>query len=159
MNKEEARNLLKRYANNQCTPEEKILVERWYLKESVNPEFEEEYTDLTAERKGLWNGILVKAGLPPKQGTNKVFNRIALAAAVLVVISFGAYFYSQRENPLVLQKPTPTDPLPGGNKAVLTLSDGTKIVLDDIYNGTLAMQGNITIKKDADGRIVYDLSN
>jgi transmembrane sensor len=46
---------------------------------------------------------------------------------------------------------------PGGEKAVLTLADGTKIVLDNAANGNLAQQGNAQVVKLANGQIVYNL--
>jgi len=45
---------------------------------------------------------------------------------------------------------------PGGNKAILTLADGTKIVLDDASQGTLTKQGSTTIIKLDDGRLAYN---
>jgi len=48
------------------------------------------------------------------------------------------------------------DVAPGGNKAILTLADGSKIVLDSAKSGQLAREANATITKTADGKIVYD---
>jgi len=48
-----------------------------------------------------------------------------------------------------------TDVAPGGNKAVLTLANGTKIDLDDAANGTLAQQGSSVVNKAKDGQLVY----
>ena len=47
------------------------------------------------------------------------------------------------------------DVSPGGDKATLTLADGSTIVLDDAQNGTLAQQGNSKIIK-LDGKLSYD---
>ena len=44
---------------------------------------------------------------------------------------------------------------PGGNKAVLTLADGTTIMLDDVKNGTLAQQGKTKVSK-LDGKLAYN---
>ncbi|MDO6429423.1 FecR domain-containing protein [Flavitalea sp. BT771] len=49
------------------------------------------------------------------------------------------------------------DILPGTNKALLTLSDGTTLNLDSTANGAIAQQGNSSIVKLPNGRIVYDL--
>lgn len=55
------------------------------------------------------------------------------------------------------QKPLyKNDVKPGGNKAILTLADGTKIVLDDASKGALTSQGNTTIIKLDDGRLAYN---
>mgnify|MGYP001039026423 FL=1 len=44
---------------------------------------------------------------------------------------------------------------PANTKAVLTLADGSKISLDSISNGTLAVQGKMNVVKQADGLIAY----
>ena len=46
---------------------------------------------------------------------------------------------------------------PSGNRAMLTLSDGQKIFLDSVANGTLAMQGRVKVNRNDAGEIVYDL--
>jgi ferric-dicitrate binding protein FerR (iron transport regulator) len=46
---------------------------------------------------------------------------------------------------------------PGGIKAILTLSDGKKIVLDDSQNGVVLNQGGIKIHKNSQGVIEYTL--
>ena len=158
MNKEEAKDLLKRYTNNQCTPEENILVERWYLKESDVSDSGEAYNNLSGKQKEIWHGTLKKAGLPVERINISLYVKIASAAAILLFIGFGSYFFSLHEGPAVPKVPHVADALPGGNKAILTLSDGSRIILDDISNGTLATQGNIIIKKSADGQITYDAS-
>lgn len=48
---------------------------------------------------------------------------------------------------------------PGGNKAILTLHDGSKIVLNDAREGTLAQQGNTKIVKLANGQLAYNQTN
>jgi len=48
------------------------------------------------------------------------------------------------------------DVLPGGNKATLTLANGKVINLNDVKNGVLASQGQTVLKKDKDGRIIYE---
>lgn len=55
------------------------------------------------------------------------------------------------------EKINPSDILPGRERAVLTLADGTTITLDSAGNGTIARQGNASIVKLANGEIRYDL--
>ncbi len=87
---------------------------------------------------------------------------ISIAAIILLFISTGLYFYSNR----VISEPEQfteidvrNDILPGYNKAILTLADGSKISLDDAANGLLASQGNIAITKTENGQIVYEKNN
>lgn len=47
---------------------------------------------------------------------------------------------------------------PGDDKAILTLGDGTKIILDDAQNGVLANQGGNSILKAAEGELIYSFS-
>jgi ferric-dicitrate binding protein FerR (iron transport regulator) len=80
------------------------------------------------------------------------------AAVLLLIAGVAAYLYrinlSQKEiaHQASTEKP---DILPGGNKALLTLSDGKTIVLDSAANGSLANQGNAQISKLSDGKIAY----
>jgi hypothetical protein len=48
------------------------------------------------------------------------------------------------------------DVLPGGDKAVLTLDDGSKVVLDNSANGSLGKQGETDIRKTQSGKVVYE---
>jgi transmembrane sensor len=84
---------------------------------------------------------------------------IRYAAAIVITIGIGSYVYfiSQKEEPAVTQSkqiPAQTDVAPGGNKATLTLADGSKIILDSLANGQIATQANATITKVGD-RISY----
>lgn len=47
------------------------------------------------------------------------------------------------------------DVAPGGNKAILTLANGSTIMLDSAANGQLATQGNAKIVKLANGQLAY----
>ena len=81
------------------------------------------------------------------------------AAAGIIVIAIGAYLWNiqQKEKPSVTQTspvPVQNDVAPGGNRATLTLADGSKIVLDSAANGKLADQGTSVIEKK-DGQVVY----
>ncbi|OFY39655.1 MAG: hypothetical protein A2X18_04600 [Bacteroidetes bacterium GWF2_40_14] len=98
------------------------------------------------------------------------FTRIAAVAAVaLIFITATLYiFNNDKENPAKeinkiveiakpMEKPLyKNDIRPGGNKAVLTLADGTKVVLDDAKEGKLHEQGNTTIIKLDSGRLAYN---
>lgn len=85
------------------------------------------------------------------------------AAAILIVVGLGtvAYLWTNNkkiEQPLVSEnKQLQTDLPPGGERAVLTLADGTEIVLDNAANGNIAQQGNATVIKSDNGQIRYDL--
>jgi ferric-dicitrate binding protein FerR (iron transport regulator) len=47
------------------------------------------------------------------------------------------------------------DVAPGGNKAILTLANGSKIILSNAKNGALTQQGNTKVVKLDDGKLAY----
>ncbi len=85
-----------------------------------------------------------------------------VAAAILLVLAFvGLFNYLDRpaggELAGTEQQPA-TDIAPGGNKAVLTLADGSTIDLDSVPVGMLSTQGSAEIRKTADGQVAYQTS-
>ncbi len=46
----------------------------------------------------------------------------------------------------------------GGNKATLTLANGSKVILDDVKNGTVSNQGNAKVIK-TNGKLAYNADN
>lgn len=79
------------------------------------------------------------------------------AAAVLLLIGAGATFYISvnKTQPAASPQVVKNDVLPGGNKAVLTLANGKKIVLGSSEIGTIAKQGSTQVEKVEDGQLVY----
>jgi transmembrane sensor len=80
----------------------------------------------------------------------------AAVASVLIFITLGAYLLTY--NHIRGRQIAKTDFSPGGNKAVLTLSNGSIIILNDAKNGVLANQGKTSIRKTRDGEISYNAS-
>lgn len=106
----------------------------------------------------------------------------AAAAIIIAIVSFSLFFSSESElikeevakvQLLVPQtesflKPVAPvseikrgNPIPvkdieaGENKAILTLGDGSQIILDDAKNGILANQGGNSVLKAAEGEVIY----
>lgn len=84
------------------------------------------------------------------------------AAILLLIAGTITYFYtttpSFRRNPEVAhtqQVTAPQEILPGSNKAILTLSDGSTIILDSAGTGDIAREGNTKILKVNAGSISY----
>lgn len=69
------------------------------------------------------------------------------AAFVLLVAVGGGYLWrnSKEASGLVAEKNVADDVLPGKQGAILTLADGTQMVLDSLSNGMIAKQGNTAI--------------
>lgn len=86
--------------------------------------------------------------------------RWAAAAVALFIIAGAGYVYFFRTTPKAAVrvagavKQAAADIGPGMQKAVLTLANGSTVVLDSQANGTLAMQGNMEVRKQ-NGRLQY----
>lgn len=160
MKNEKANKLIKKYLTDTCSPEELAMVESWYIKaaehepdEPGDPDYQ--YIELEILQK------LRAKQLPAK--SKKLWPRItASAAAILIFISFGIYFYLDymgKSNTQYTNSNTQNDIVPGSNKATLTLADGRKISLTDAKNGELAEQSGIKVTKAADGQLIYTISD
>lgn len=147
----------------------KILVQR-YLDKQLSDEELELFVQLTKEGKlddqllEAWNeeAEISEADEMDYQRANRpkpLWPKLAAAASILVAIFAGLYFYSGTGNTLnpLTAVSTKHDAAPGGNKATLTLSDGSQISLTDAGNGQLAEQAGVRITKNADGQLVYSV--
>jgi transmembrane sensor len=154
--------LLKRYRLGTCTEEEKVWVEGWYNErrsKMYNPLAEEDEA-LAGER--IYSNIM---DLLAVEATDKVIplwrkNKVWwVAAGTMLLMATAAYFlFNKKESvPEIVRTPKPeTKPvMPGGNKALLTLADGSVIVLDSAANGALSHQGKTIVLKKQDGELVY----
>lgn len=80
------------------------------------------------------------------------------AAAVLLIVATSVVISITNDKKEIYTnniKHPKQDRLPGGDKAVLTLSDGRTIILDSAGNGVLAQQGSTNIIKKNDGQLEY----
>lgn len=87
--------------------------------------------------------------------------KIAAAAVLVLAASLLPLLLTRKtrpQDPLARYQPAPPakpDILPGGDKALLTLSDGSTIVLDSARPGSLTRQGNTQVVKSAAGALQY----
>jgi hypothetical protein len=161
MTREQAQDLLNKHQLGNCTPEEQQLLDRWYLSEAAKQPVAEVPANPLMEEKLIWGRIIKEIPETTKIGYFKKWHSIAAAAAILIFISFGAYFFTKTRRPaqeLAHQSYLKNDILPGGNKAILTLANGKQITLTGARNGTIAVQGGVAVNKTADGRVVYNSS-
>lgn len=161
--------LFARYIKNKCTEEEvrflleslqsednKVLLEELIdasIKEAVpekfivQPEVQQRIADA---RKAIHQKTILKK-TPVKL---LLWNKAFAAASIILCIGAALYFYTTKEP---VKKPAVKTAaiVQGGDKAILTLSDGSTISLTDKPDGNISNQSGITITKTADGEIVY----
>jgi len=168
---------------NQCTPEEAETVLKWLMMEEYSQEQKDLINRLFSNRPGisqpqasvlqqrLQKGLentLQKIEEKENSGSKlKKLPWLRYAAILLAVVGSGTFLLLQQKGsskPLTIAgnieqtKQIKTDLAPGGNKAVLTLGDGSTIVLDDAKNGALTQQGNTKVFK-LNGKLTYDPAN
>lgn len=95
--------------------------------------------------------------VPIKQ--TRPWKRWAVAAALLAAVSTGIYFWQSKAGPVdepIAQQPvTPAIIAPGKDGAILTLADGSTMVLDSLGNGTLTTQSGTKVVL-SNGQLSYN---
>ena len=160
MEKYNAKQLFKKYQEGEVTPEERLLVEQLFQKDLANSNYK--VSDQRIAEANQRTKAHLLQHIEFEQSTVKTVRllpRIVVAASILLFLSAGLYFFIQKrtlEAQFVHNKTN--DIAPGGNKTILTLANGTKIVLNNAGNGILAQQGNNVISKSKTGELVYEQS-
>src|SRR5690606_37422263 len=126
MNSEQAKALLKRYAEGKCSPEESARIEAWYhrvAKQQGDPKPDADYAADYVQAFERLQRSLPNSQLRLKP--RRPVRWLPYAAAVLVATTAVAWiFFGERGENREVIIPTVTDIAPGGNGATLTLADG-----------------------------------
>ncbi|MNK35332.1 fec operon regulator FecR [compost metagenome] len=147
--------LLERFEQGIATPSEMEELDAWYasFEDEATPALTEAQKQMGKQR--LFNELDQLTPELPKQRRLPLL-RYASAAAVLLIITGTFLFWpSSKREKEEIQLATTVDVAPGGDKAVLTLADGRKIVLEDSPDGQVAAEGNMTIIKLNSGVLAY----
>ncbi|MGV3767925.1 MAG: FecR family protein [Chitinophagaceae bacterium] len=176
--------LIYSHLNGTISALETAELERWT---KASPENERLLTELTNEtdlldavlfhekyeqhemRSGLYENIRAQLAFPypdteqpvVKTPVRKILQRQWwIAASVILVVCAGMYFWLGNNNPADTA-PVAThtkDIAPGKEGAILTLADGSQVVLDSLGNGVIAAQNGaqVVIKN---GALVYEAKN
>jgi len=151
--KKEFLELRKKYLNGTASPDEIQLLEHYYELFSEEEDIIDQFTDDEVAhmekylKEGITNSIIAK-GRPhiPFYQTLIRAAAILLFVSATIILLYSRYTRKQIENKTAVTY----DVAPGGNKAILTLSNGSKVMLNDSKNGLLATQaGALILKKDS----------
>jgi len=160
--------LLKKYLSGDCTVAEVKEVDEWFDSMDGVPE---ELVGLSDNQRKLvedriFERILLNIEAKEQQKIISVPNKsinistILWAAASLILV-LGAVLIWRYHAPLNLQnknaKLQAVHIKPGGNRAVLTLGDGSSVVLTLAKIGALADQQNVSVVKTAEGELRYKI--
>ncbi|OQP55761.1 hypothetical protein A4D02_04905 [Niastella koreensis] len=170
MNQTQATDLLNRYSSGNCTVEEQQLVEAWYQELVNTGELEYGEREKESIQEAIETGLLQSistgeepyAEFPEYAPVRRMHRTWWAAAAILVCLSGTVFYLLNKRASTELAKGESTlknDIEPGSNKAVLTLSNGKTILLDDAANGVVAQEGKAKVVKSGDGKLVYSSDN
>ncbi|WP_316823815.1 FecR family protein [Pedobacter miscanthi] len=156
MKKAELISLTEKYIAGTASKEECLLLESWYDKQQLTiSEETDEYKQAEIGQR-IFENINQQINQLEQKRPLRYLYRFAVAASLIAVLSFGWYLFSQRADVKNINRSAAIIK-PGGNKAFLTLADGSKINLDQALNGTIAKQEGIQITKTADGQLIYTI--
>jgi ferric-dicitrate binding protein FerR (iron transport regulator) len=123
-----AAELIERYLQGMCTPEEGAIVEAVYKQYAQQKPFREGDIDFT--RIGEDSFLKISATIDTQQRHPvRLWLRVAAAASILLFVSFSGYFIWHKnaiDQTIITAK---NDIAPGHSQATLTLANGRKIVL------------------------------
>ncbi len=177
--------LFQRYLDNKCNREETAQLFQLFGKVGNEEQLREfireqlllsEYTShsATESKEQLLNDVLdqikntinAEEEVAHKKPTPFYLNnwfRASAAAVILTIVSATAYLLFQKSPDKTFAQqeqviPETVDIAPGNNSALLTLEDGSTILLDSAVNGSLAQQGNTNVIKSGN-QISYELED
>ncbi|MBS1602370.1 MAG: FecR domain-containing protein [Bacteroidetes bacterium] len=160
--------LLNRWLDSTASPEDQK--ELWGMvldsshQQQLETELEDVWTTLEGEEQMSVEKIdelfkKIDSGSPGiiHPGRRLLFWTVAAAASIILAIGLAIWHTKSsihQPDTIVLRNPEPDIP-PGGNKATLTLANGSTIVLDNAADGVVTNQGRVNIIKLGDGQLAY----
>lgn len=167
--------LITGFLNDCLSEEEKEQLHNWRTESPEHEAFFQQYTNeylqdnlqsfAAVDMNAGWKRLESKLPeLALQRNNNKPAPVVSLArhwwryAAVVLLIITGMVVWNRtwRNGPRpVSHAGAGIDKAAGGNRAVLTLADGSEIVLDAAEKGDLARQGDVIIIKASDGKLAY----
>lgn len=170
MTKREFFHILRKYREGTATEEESRFIESYYELFEGEPGMGAWFKPQEDEHvkkdmlNAIWEKIYAQESSKQNHGRIRDFRLpVKVAAAVLILVAGGLlYFFAgnKHKGPADLANQETeirykNDIQPGGNKAVLTLSNGQTIILDHANTGMLAQQGDTRVIKLDSGKLSY----
>jgi transmembrane sensor len=143
------------------TTEEKLEFATWYNadqnQEVVIPE--SLAINEQAHHDHLLANVRQRAGMVKSIKIRPLVQLSVAAAVTLLLLSTSIYFFiKQKKSSIQELTSVVADIAPGGDKATLTLGDGSVLKLDELANGSVKEDNEIRITKK-DGELIYERLN
>lgn len=123
MNESEILTLLQNYQNGTLSAQEKDKLDAWYLDKARNSSVQLNEFELEDSYQYL------KSQLPLQEETKviRLWPRVTVAASIVLLLGIGIFYYTKPEQELIKVTEKPHEIAPGGNRGILTLSNGKKL--------------------------------
>jgi len=150
--------MLEKYNNGTATSEQIEFLEKFYDAFELNDELitntnEAEFSDLKTSIKTKADQRIDEYIKVKKTKVKTLWYKYSAAAAI--ILFFGIYILVVKRNKAIQNTRLTQLIHPGKDKATLTLSNGSKIFLDDAKQGQIARQSNISVTKITGNQLVY----
>jgi len=146
--------LKKKFLNGTATPDEIQLLEQYYDLFADETDAIDKLSTAEVEQLETRLKENIADRISEQESKTVPFYRrnLVRAAAILIFVTAGAYFiqsrYVKQWQQIANNKPSKNDAAPGGNKAILTLADGSKLVLNNMQDGDLVTKTGTHITKE-----------
>ncbi len=166
--------LILKFLNDTLDNDERVMLEKWINDSETNKKIFENLTNkkwITTELAKIydfdenagWNTIATSLNAKTKViSIRKHWSKWVAAAVVLIALGTGYRTYLLKNsgnefNQNLTQKQRFSKDIntPASNKAILTLADGRKIILEEASKGKLVTENGVDITKTEDGQIIY----
>jgi ferric-dicitrate binding protein FerR (iron transport regulator) len=156
--------LIEKYRAGEATEEEKRILNEWYHSfedgEVVIPGNEDLTEALLHSR--LEQRLKHTIGAEKEPGKSRWKWKLPAAAAIILALAAGYFYMRSNSNPGTAKiETTKTNTIneinPGTDRALLTLADGSQIVLDSGSMGTIVSQHGISVEKLENGMVAYTI--
>jgi transmembrane sensor len=156
MNEKRIDLLSEKLFNGTITQDERSEIESWYADMGDGIVQIDSYFDKKRFSQKLFSLISEKAGLSQRKN-QPVFKYAAIAASLMVGMSVAGYFLLKNpvQNKVTTSGQIVSKVVPGGNKALLKLSNGQVVDLNNANEGQLSTGGREVIHKTSTGQIAY----
>lgn len=158
MERERLLKLLEKIESGAATTEELAEYNRFYGRFQTDERWNSlEMGEKKETGEKIYTNISTAIEKPVKKRRFSLFFKYAAAAAIIVVVLVGLYKLNhiQSVKTSAPESVHVQDRAPGGDKATLTLANGTEISLSDAANGDLIKRSGLSITKAADGQLIY----
>lgn len=166
--------LIFKHLDGTLSEEENTILQNWLQKDIENQILFAEFQNNKKTKKALnffesidtpaaWEKVNQAIEKPVVSRLAWAQHRFVKYAAALILASFFGYTFFNKpvksRKALVTTKQVKVlknDALPGGDKATLTLGDGSVVVLEEMKNGAVKKENGVKISKK-DGQLVYEI--